>query len=99
MSAFTDLCAGGKMACSTYTALFEGRSIARAFLSPDATRRVGSIMRIERSGQWKDSTLEVHFGDLQSDFFPIDMPELDIVNELLAGAAIEPTKCVVVKNS
>jgi hypothetical protein len=87
------------MACSKYEVLFEGHSIACAFVSPGATRRVGSIMRIERSGLWKDDTLEIHFGDLQSDFFPSHMPELDIVNELLAGAAIEPAKCVVVKNS
>jgi hypothetical protein len=89
------------MACSTYTVLFQGRSIARAFVSPDAndTQHLGSVIRIERSGQWEDNTLEIHFCDMQSDSFPSDMPELDIVNQLLAGAAIEPGKCVVVKNT
>ncbi len=89
------------MACSTYTVLFEGHSLARAFVSPHPTDtgQVGSVMPIERSGRWEDNTLEINFRDLQSASFPSDMPDVDVVNALLAGAGIEPWKCVVVKNS
>jgi hypothetical protein len=85
---------------SRFDVIFQGHSLARAFISPSPGglgARVGSVLPIERSGRWGDGTLEIAFRELESAFFASDTPELEVVNELLAGVGIEPWKCSVVR--
>jgi hypothetical protein len=90
---------GGKMV-SKYGISFRGRTLARAYVSlhpADSSRLVASVWPIEYSGDWRANTSEMYFCELSSDVFPKDKPEIEMVNQLLAGAAIEPWKCFVAK--
>jgi hypothetical protein len=65
-------------------------SISPHPVEPEQT--VASLIPIDRKGKFEDNTLEIIFEKPITDFFPSDLSDDEIHQQMLASAAIEPWK-------
>jgi len=81
---------------SKYEIILKGRLLALAYVSPhpvSGRHIIASVVPIERTGQWEDNSLEVHFKSAMSELFPSDMPHHNAIRKLLNRIGIrEPYK-------
>jgi hypothetical protein len=83
------------MSTEKYVVLYKGEKIALIFISPhpDYIKHfIATIIPLAKKGKWEKSTLEINIEDPHHDIFPNDIKTDRLIEELLAGARIEPDK-------
>jgi hypothetical protein len=81
-----------------YEVAYKGRLIGLSFISahpshPNAL--VGTIVPLDRKGEWDKNTLEVNFDSPVHDIVPDTYTDRQLLDQLLALAHIEPEKVTV----
>ena len=77
---------------SKYQIILKGKLLALAYVSPhpvSGRHIIASVVPIERTGEWEDNSLEVHFKSAMSELFPSDMPHHNAIRELLHRIGIQ----------
>mgnify|MGYP001612628557 CR=1 FL=1 len=82
-----------------FDVLYRGRPIALAYISPHPRAEaynIVSVIPISRTGKWEDDTLEITFDTPLHDLVDVSRTQQNAIFEVLAQAAIEPDKIVIV---
>jgi hypothetical protein len=91
-------CSETDFMASKYHVILKGRLLALAYVSPhpvSGKHIVASVIPIERTGKWEDTTLEFHFKNLVSDLFVDRTTHLDAIRKLLTRAGVDGSGCTI----
>jgi len=75
--------------------IFSGQAIGLIFISPkpdDAGEKVATIIPLHRTGRWTQGNVTLVFEKPVHDFYLIETPDEEILQQITSLAGIEPWK-------